>query len=186
MKTVFLLLILATALSSSISAQTKSNEAISRQLKGLSSAKVIELTYDAPSNVSKIRAVTENFPDADRAGVQAMNFAIGFMYLGKGIAKTPETVILTFWVLTRKPRFAVNPKLVINGPRGDRDLGPARYVAKPREGMEYLNFEVPRSDLELMASKAGSTFTLGETRFTFTARQQQVIADLLLISDPGR
>lgn len=186
MKTLLFLPILTVFLSSSAAAQAKSNEAISRQIRTLKSEKVIELSYDQGSNVSKLRAVTENFPDAGKAGVLAMNFAAGFMYSGREITRAPENILFTFWVLTKKPRFAANHNFVLNDSTGGRDLGQARYVAKPREDMEYLNFELSRADLEKIASQPVAGFKLGESEFVFTKGQQKAISDLLTISDPAR
>lgn len=183
MKTSLLFVIFCAVFSLSAAAQAKSNDAISRQIRSMNSQKTIELLYDQGSNVSKIKAVTENFPDAGRAGVQAMNMAVGFMYVGQEIVKAPDNILLSFWVLSKKPRFAAGHNLVLNG---GRDLGPARYVAKPRQDMEYLNFEVSRADLETMASAAGARFRLGDLELTFTAAQQKAFADLLTLSDPAR
>lgn len=185
MKSIFILLFFL-LLFVPATAQVKTNDAIVRQIKALKSEKAVELVYDQSSNVSTIRAVTENFPDAGRAGVQAMNLAIGFMYVGREITKAPDTIMVSFWVLTKKPRFAASHNLMLNDPTGGRDLGPARYTPKPRESMEYLNFRLSRADLETMASEPGSRFKLGEADFTLTPGQRKAIADLLTISDPAR
>jgi hypothetical protein len=163
-------------------AQTKSNNAIAKQIKTLGNSK-IELYYDQNSNVSKLMAVSDNFLDAGKAGVQAMNFAIGFMYPGQELTKPPENILLTFWVLTKKPRFAANHNLVLTG---GRDLGAARYTPKPRQDMEYLNFEISRADLAEIISQSNASFKLGEFELSFTGSQKKVISDLLTLSDPAR
>ena len=70
--------------------------------------------------------------------------------------------MLTFWVLTKKPRFAENHNLLVTGESGRLDLGAARYAAKPRENMEYLNFEISREDLAKIAQDAAGRFSLGD------------------------
>jgi hypothetical protein len=180
MKKILFSAILVTIASFSAFAQTKPNGIIEKQIRELGSS--IKLTYDRDSNVSKLMAVSENFPDAGSAGVQAMNFAIGFMYPGLELAKAPENVLLTFWVLTKKPRFGANHNLILNG----RDIGPARYTAKPREDMEYLNFEISRADLTQIVGQTNASFKLGAFQLTFTRSQQKAISDLLVLSDPAR
>lgn len=167
-------------------AQSKPNESISKQIKTLRAEKTFTLSYDQNSNVSKLMAVTDNFDGAGRIGVQAMNFAIGFMYSGQALTKAPDNIMLTFWVLTRKPRFAANHSLFVNGGNGNMDLGAARYAAKPRENMEYLNFEISREDLAKIAGESNAQFQLGEAGLTFTRSQLKAISDMLILSDPTR
>jgi hypothetical protein len=186
MKKIFFAVTVIAAACLAAPAQSKSNDAISKQIKALGSSKTIELTYDQNSNVSKLRAVTENFQDSGKTGVQAMNFAIGFMYPGRELARAPENLLLTFWVLTKKPRFASNHNLTLNYAAGMLDLGPARYVAKPREDMEYLNFEISRDDLAKMIGQPNPSLKLGEFQLTLTPGQQKAISDLLILSDPAR
>ena len=170
----------------SIPAQSKSNDAISRQISALKSGKAITLTYDQNSNVSKLMAVSENFPDQEtgRAGIMAMNFAIGFMYPGKSLISAPDKLLIAFWVMTKKPRFAASHNLLV--PRIDLDLGAARYVAKPRLNMEYLNFDLSREDLEKIAAQPNAQIRLGNADLTFTRAQIKAISDVLIISDPAR
>jgi hypothetical protein len=182
MKKIIFAVTLIIALSVFAQAQAKSNNAIADQIKTLGSSK-IELTYDRNSNVSKLMAVSDNFPDAGKAGVQAVNFAIGFMYPGQELTRPPENILLTFWVLTKKPRFAANHNLVLDS---GRDLGVARYTPKPRQDMEYLNFEISRADLAEIVSRPNAGFKLGEFQLSFTRSQQKAISDLLILSDPAR
>ncbi len=184
MKRSILLAVAAAFLTLSTSAQSKSNDAISTQIKALKSERTISLTYDQNSNVSKLMVVTENFTDreAGNAGVQAMNFALGFMYSGQSLAKVPDSMILTFWVLTKKPQFAANHSLFITG--AHLDLGAARYVSRLRDNMEYLNFDISRENLAKIARDSRGKFRLGEGEFTFTRDHLEAISDLLIISDP--
>lgn len=165
-------------------AQAKSNDAISKQIKDLKAGETFRLSYDQNSNVSKLMAVTENFPDRDasRIGIQAMNFAVGFLYSGQSIAKAPDNLILTFWVLTKKPRFTANHNFTV----GSIDLGTARYASKPRENIEYLNFEISRENLAKIAVESDVHFQLGDAEFSFTRSQLKTLADILILSDPSR
>ncbi|MEO7674080.1 MAG: hypothetical protein ABIU09_08405 [Pyrinomonadaceae bacterium] len=167
----------------SASAQTKTNDAISRQIKTLRAEKTISLSYDQNSNVSKLMAVTDNFDGAGSIGIQAMNFAIGFMYSGQSLAKAPEDMILTFWVLTKKPRFAANHNLSITGVGVNLDLGAARYVSRTRDNMEYLNFKISRENLAKIAGESNARIQLGEAGLRFTSSQLKAISDILILSD---
>lgn len=184
MKTYILLVLATVFLTSSTSAQPKSNDAISRQIKALKIEKTFTLSYDQNSNVTKLMAVTENFSDLDagNTGIQAMNFAIGFMYSGKELAKAPDNVLLTFWVLAKKPRFAVSNNLLLLAT--NFDLGSARYAAKPRQNMEYLNFEISRENLKKIAGERDARIQLGEAGLTFTSSQLKAISDIITLSDP--
>ncbi len=179
-----LLLVTLAVLALSAPAQTKSNDAISKQIKALKSEKVFTLSYDENSNVSKLMAVTDNFADAGKIGVQAMNFAIGFMYSGKELAKAPDSILLSFWVLTKKPRFAANHNLLLPG--SNLDLGTARYVSRPRDNMEYLNFEISIENLGKLVDEPNSRIKLGEAQLTLTRSQLKSISDMLILCDPDR
>ena len=88
---VVLLSLILAGFASIVSGQSKPNDAIARQIKALNCAKTVTLSYDQGSNVSKLMAVTDNFKGAGRVGVQAMNFAVGFMYSGKELTKARRT-----------------------------------------------------------------------------------------------
>lgn len=178
------LLVTTTVLAFSTSAQTKSNDAISKQIKALRSEKTFTLNYDQNSNVSKLMAVTDNFADAGKIGVQAMNLAIGFMYSGRELIKAPDNVLLSFWVLTKKPRFAVNHNLLLLN--ANVDLGPARYISRVRDNMEYLNFEISIENLEKIANEPNGRIQLGEAELTLTRSQLKAISDMLVLCDPKR
>lgn len=181
----FLTFMIATLAINSL-AQSKPNESISKQIKSLRAEKTITLSYDQNSNISKLMAVTDNFDGAGKIGIQAMNFAIGFMYSGQALSKAPDNILLSFWVLTKKPRFALNHSLLVNGTEGNLDLGVARYAAKPRENMEYLNFEISRENLEKIANEPNARIQLGEADLTFTRSQLKAISDILILSAPER
>lgn len=167
---------------SAVSAQ-KSNDAIAAQIKSLKADKTITLTYDAPSNTSKIMVRADNFLDseANKAGIQAMNFGMAFFYTGTVLQTPPETINLTFWVLTKKPQFAAANKWIVTLTPDVLDFGDARYAAKPGESMEYLNFKISRAVLAKIAAGTGVKFRLGTADFTFTAAHIAIFKNLLAI-----
>lgn len=175
-------------LSLNLTAQSKSNDAIVRELRELRVGKELTVTFDQPSNTSKIMGVADNFSnaEADGAGIQAMNFAIGFYYPGDVLQRSPDPIMLTFWVLAKKPRFSTEHDLTIFGDQEIMTLGTARYVSKPRINMEYLNFEISRENLAKIAGRTNVKFRLGDEEFTFTRSQLKLLADLLTISAAGQ
>ena len=187
MKNLLFPLLLAACLVTGAAAQPKTNDAIRRQIKTIGGDKTFTLSYDAGSRVSKLMGVTGNFDDSDagRAGIRAMNFAVGFIYVGETLEKAPERATLAFWVLTKRPRFATNHNLLVRN-ESPLDLGPARYVSRERDEMEYLNFEISLGDLAKIAGSPTGRFQLGEAEFTFTRSQLKTISDLLLLADPSR
>jgi len=167
-----------------ISAQT-SNEAFQGRINSVHAGKNITLTFDAVSNTTKIMAVSENFSkdEAGRSGILAMNFAIGIIYPGNNIVKSPDSYLLTFWVMSKKPRFGASHSLTIALRDEMLVIGSARYAAKPREQMEYLNFEMSRENLMKVAGQTEVRFQLGDEQFTFTPSQMKLFADLLQITE---
>lgn len=170
----FLLIIIL--LSTSAFAQEKTNEVINRQIRQLG-VDQITLTYDQPSNMSKLMAVSENFSDrdADAAGVQAINFAMAFFYQGTSLKQSPETIRFAFWVLTKKPRFAQDHRLIIELDGRTLDLGEGRYVAKPNQNLEYLNYEIKSPDLAVIGSANKIAFRAGTHTFSATPAQLRLI-----------
>jgi hypothetical protein len=167
------------------SAQGLSNETIEHRIKSLRAEKSITLSFDAEAKTSKIMAVSENFSkeDAGRSGILAMNFALGLYYPGDALAKSPESFLLTFWVLTRKPRFAARHDMTAVLRDEMLVIGGARYVAKPRQEMEYLNLEVSRENLAKIAAQSDVRFMLGDEEFTFTRSQMKLMADVLAVTE---
>ena len=164
-----------------------SNETIQTRIKSLKAEKNISLTFDAAGGTSKLMAVSENFSkdDAGRSGILAMNFAIGHIYGGDAITHVPESFMLTFWVLTKKPRFGSNHAMTVALRDEMLVIGSARYVAKPRQEMEYLNFDISREKLAKIAGESDVRFMLGDQEFTFTAGQLKLFADVLTITQFG-
>jgi hypothetical protein len=168
-------------------AQSKQNDVIARQLKSLGAESTITLTHDQASNMSKLMAVSGNFPDAEAkaADVRAMNFAAGFLYPGQSLDKSPDPILLTFWVLAKQNRFGNGHALVVQVDGQTLDIGDSRYVARPRDGMEYLNFDLSRDVLGRIAAGSNVRFTVGGANFTFSSDQLKMIGNLLLLSDTG-
>lgn len=167
----------------SASAQTRSNDAITRDIRSLGSSESITVHYDASSNVTTLKAIAENFADAEtkRAGIRAMNFASGAIYLGNGIDKPIDPLTFSFWAMSSKPRFGESHALVVVTRSGRLNIGDSRYVARARDGMEYLNFSLTREQLTAIA-QPGTTVELGAYTFTMTASQQKMISDLLKVT----
>lgn len=181
-KLVFIGALLTFVVSSAL-AQQKTNDEIEREIKRLDVQK-LDVTYDANSKTSKIMAVSENFSNSDveAAGVLAMNFAMGFFYPGQAIQNSPQSIHLTFWVLTKKPRFADNHHFTAELDGRSIDLGDARYAAKPNQNMEYLNFDIALSDLTAIGASRSVKFRLGRFSFTPTATQLRTIAAMVKVS----
>ena len=186
MKRFIAIVVIGFAVSLTANAQI-SNETIQSRIKSLKAEKTITLTFDAAGGTSKLMAVSENFSkdDAGRSGILAMNFAIGHIYAGDAITQMPESFMLTFWVLTKKPRFGSNHAMTVALRDEMLVIGSARYVAKPKQEMEYLNFDISREKLAKIAGGSDVRFMLGDQEFTFTPEQMKLFADLLMITQLG-
>jgi hypothetical protein len=161
----------------------KTNDAIAKQIKSLKADKQITLTFDGSS--TKVMATAGNFDskEASAAGIQAMNFGMAFFYPGKTLSAPPETINLTFWVLTKKPQFANAHHWTATTDKETLDLGDARYAAKRSENMEYLNFKISRPNLTKMAAANNVKFKLGHSDFTFTPEHLSMLRKIIAISD---
>lgn len=164
--------------------QERSNDEINRRIRS-SGVEHLNVSFDASSNMSKLMAVAENFStrDADSAGVQAINFALGFFYAGTALKTSPESIHFSFWVLTKKPRFAENHHLTVEADGRTLDLGEARYAAKPAQNLEYLNFDISRTDLAAIGSAGKVTFRLGTRTFAASPSQLKLIATTTRLAD---
>jgi len=185
-KIILLLAILATPLFAS--AQSKSNDQIERQIKSLGVEKQISVSFDQAGNTSKLKAVTDNFRqgDTDAAGARAINMALGFFYAGNALQNSPDRVMLTLWVLTKRPHFAADHHLIIDTGSGQIDLGEGRYSPKPQMDMEYLNYEISRQDLAAVANGSTVVFRVGQNKFTATPDQLKVIRAVAKIADASQ
>ena len=175
-------ILLATAFTN---AQSKPNDTVARQLKELGVESTVTLSHDHASNMSKLMAVSGNFSDSEAkaADVRAMNFAAGFLYPGQALDKSPDPILLTFWVLSKQNRFGNGHAFVVQVDGETLDLGDSRYVARPRDNTEYLNFNISRDVLARISAGSNVRFTLGGASFTFSRDQLKMLASLLLISD---
>ncbi|HEX6126430.1 MAG TPA: hypothetical protein VFZ23_13730 [Pyrinomonadaceae bacterium] len=169
----------------SISAQSITNDTVRERIRSAQAGKSIELIFDETGRTTKLMAVSEGFAkdEVGSAGLLAMSFALGCIYPGDSLAKSPETYLFTFWVLTKKPRFGENHTMTAALKEEMLVVGSARYVAKPREQMEYLNFEISRDHLAKIASQSDVRFMLGDETFTFTGSQLKLIASVLAITE---
>ncbi len=183
MKRSILLAFFVSVVVSSASAQV-SNETLQTRIRSAQADKSFALTHDAAASTSKLMAVSDNVSkdDANRAGILAMNFAIGHFYAGDALTKEPDSFLLTFWVLTKKPRFGANHAMTVALRDEMLVIGSARYVAKPAQQMEYLNFEISQANLTKIAGQSDVRFMLGNQEFTFTKSQMKLLADLLMIT----
>ena len=172
-------------IASSAFSQAKSNDSVARQISVLKAEKTITIEYDQSGNTSKLLAVAENFSnyEAKRSGLIAMNFAAGIIYAGNALQKSPERILVTFWVISKKPRFAESHDLRIFVGQEVLVIGNGRYSARARENMEYLNFEISREHLAAIAIESNVRFVLGDNEFTFTREHLKTFADILMISD---
>ena len=172
----------------SLSAQSKNNDAIAKQIKDLNAEKTITLSHDEGSKTSKIMVVGEDFGKEQdkRAGVEAMNFGMAFFYPGTTLTSAPAEMNFTFWVLNKKPRFAESHHWTLTAGNETLDLGEARYAARPKENMEYLNLRVSRENLEKIARSPEVKFKLGDAELRFTPEHLKAFASFLKISDPSR
>lgn len=187
-KKLFPALVLILILTAAAFPQSKSNDRIERQIKALKVEKIVELSYNEAGGTSKIFARGEDFGrDADkRAAVENFSFGTAFFYAGKTLNDAPAEINLTFWVQTKKPRFAEAHHLTVVLAGGEIiDLGEARYVSKPNEKMEYLNFRIPREIFAKIARSTGARIKIGAAEFAFTAEHLKIFDALTKISDPS-
>lgn len=165
--------------------QSKSNEAIAKQIKDLKAEKNITQSYDDASQMSKIMVVGDDFGSEQdkRTGVEAMNFGMAFFYQGKALTAAPDEINFTFWVLNKKPKFAASHAWTAIIGNETLDLGDARYVSKPKENMEYLNFKISRQNLEKIAKASDVKFKIGDAELKFTPEHLKTFANLLKIME---
>lgn len=179
-----MLLFIALFIVSSAAAQGHSFDELKKEIRDLR-ADHFSLSYDQDSNESKMMAVAENFDqkESSKAGVQAMNFASAFNFAGRSLTAAPSTLNFAFWVLTKRPRFAADHHWAVTSGDKTFELGDARYVSKPNENIEYLNFVLTREDLKKI-SAPGAKFTVGGYQFTVTPAQTKMLSDLYTLSTP--
>jgi hypothetical protein len=168
-------------------AQDLSNATIQQRIRSVKVDNGITLTFDEAGRTSKLMAISDNFAkdETSRAGLLAMNFALGCIYAGDSLSKSPDNFIFTFWVLTRKPRFSENHAMTVALGEEMLVIGSARYVAKSSQQMEYLNFEISRANLAKIAAETNVRFHLGDDVFVFSRSQLKLIAETLAVTEVG-
>lgn len=186
MNRLYLVLVFALFCVTFASAQTKSVETMSQQIRALKAEKTISVTHEPTSNSSKLMLVAENFSDdeAGRAGVMAMNFATGFFFSGTELKTAPDKILFTFWIMSKKPRFAADHRLEFTVGNETIAIGESRYAAKANRNMEYLNYEIRRDDFMKIANQTKVGIKIGKEEFSFTRSQLHSLASLMLVSDP--
>lgn len=180
----FLFLLLSAA---SIFAQSKSNDIIAKQIKAANAEKTITLQYDQAGNASKVMFFSEDFGknQYESLGLKSFTFGMAFFYPGKMLSAPPQTVNLTFWIQTKKPKFTDAHKVILMSGSETFDLGEARYFSKPNENMEYLNFVIPYETLRKLSSGVNQSVKIGNSEFKFTPAQLKSVANYIKISDPS-
>lgn len=181
---IFLFLIFSTAV---IFAQSKSNDIILKQIKAANAEKTITLQYDSAGGSSKVMFFSEDFGknQYESLGLKSFTFGMAFFYQGKALTTPPQTVNLTFWIQTKKPKFADAHSVSLVSGDETFDLGAARYFSKPNENMEYLNFVIPYETLKKLSGGTNQSVKIGSSEFKFTPAQLKSIADYVRISDPN-
>ena len=166
----------ALVLSVSVQAKVRTNNDIEQQLRSSSTNATVH--FDPNSKVTTLKGVAENFSDLDtkRAGVKAMNFAVGALYSGDKIDRSLDPLTLSFWIMSGKPRFGEDQTLIVVSGSDRIDLGTGRYVAR-RDGMEYINFNLTRDQFSKIAG--AEVFILGGKPFTPTGSQKKLLRDIL-------
>ena len=182
-KNLFLLPVLILTCSVFAFAQTKSNDAVAKQIKALKVEKTIVLSYDEQGGTSKIFVRGEDFGHEQdrRAGLDSFSFGMAFFYPGKTLNVVPETINLTFWAQSKKPKFAASHNLIINADGETFDLGDARYIFRQSEKTEYLNFKISRRDLIKIAKSTTAKLKIGNADFQFTPEHLRNFAALVEI-----
>lgn len=180
-----LLLSLLLLFPTSFFAQTRSNDSIRDQINELGAAKHIAVEYNAASNVTTIRAVSENFAEGETkaAGARAMNFAVGMMFVGKELKNAAEPFKMAFWVNAPKPAFAQGQPIQIYAGETLHEIRDARHIRRDRDKMEYLNFQLTREQLETLARHENVRVYIGRHALTFTKSQLKLLADLYIATE---
>ena len=186
-KKLFLLPILVLTFTSFAIAQTKSNDAIEKQIKTLKVEKTITLSYDEQGGTSKIFVIGEDFGRAqdNRAGLNGFSFGMAFFYPGKTLNAAPDLINLTFWAQSKKQKFAALHSLTIFANGETLDLGDARYVSRQNEKTEYLNFKISRENLIKIAKSNFGKLKIGNAEFQLTPEHFRALVALVKISEPS-
>ena len=171
-----------------VSAQTKTGEAITTQIKSLRAEKSLEIRYDKASNISKILAFGADFGgDQDRANhLSAFNFGITFFFVGSVLTTAPDSFTMTFWAEGKNSTFAESNAMTIIVDGENLDVGNARYARKNGDPREFLNFVMPRGDLEKIVKGRDVQLKIGKSQFKFKPAHIKLFSDLLTVSNPAQ
>lgn len=167
-------------------AQSKTGEAIAKQLKTLKADKIYSLNYDKNSDASKIYGFSEDFgKEANkRNAVESFRFGLAFFFLGQELKTAPTEYTLTFQAGTKKAKFAEAHALKFTIDNEVLDLGEARYANK-NQGIEYLNFKLTREQLGKLAKGKNVSLKIGSAEYTLAPANLKMFADLFALSDPA-
>jgi RNA 3'-terminal phosphate cyclase len=166
-------------------AQGRTADQIREEVKSAGFGQSITVEYDTDSNTTRIRGVSENFPqsEARRAGVRAINFAAGVIAAGNGLKKSANEFLFSFWILAEKPQFAEEKSVEFVLGSESFLASDFRYAARPRDKMEYINISLSRIQLEKIATASAVGARIGSEMFTFTPQQRRLLLELLKITD---
>lgn len=170
-----------------VSAQTKTNSAIANQIKSLKAEKSIWTQHDNASNVTKVLAYGADFGgDQDHANnLKAFNFGITFFFVGDALTTAPDSFTMTFWAEGKKSTFAESNAMTIIVDGENLDVGNARYARKNGDPREFLNYVMPRDDLEKIVKGHDVKLKIGKAQFKFKPEHIKLFSDLLRISNPA-
>ena len=167
-------------------AQSKTSQAIEKQLKTLKADKTLALVYDEKGDVSKIYGFSEDFGKEQdkRNAVESMRFGLAFFFLGRELKTAPAEYTLTFQAGTKKAKFAEAHALKFTIDNETLDLGEARYANK-NQGIEYLNFKLSREQLGKLAKGKTVSMRIGAAELTLSGEQIKMFTDLYALSNPA-
>lgn len=170
------------------SAQSKTGEAISNQIKSLKAERTLEVRYDKSSNITKVSAYGADFGgDQTRPNnLSSFNFGIAFFFVGNALTAAPDSFTTTFWAQGKKAVFAESNALRIIVDGENTEIGNARYARKGGDPREFLNFVMPRSVLEKIVKGRDAQMRIGKAQLKFKPEHIKLFSDLLAVSNPAQ
>ncbi|MGI9035356.1 MAG: hypothetical protein ACR2GD_04880 [Pyrinomonadaceae bacterium] len=188
MRRIFLIITVVLLAAAFAAAQTKTDEAISNQIKSLKAEKTLELRYDKSSNVSKVLGFGADFgKEQDRANnLNSFDFGMTFFFAGNILTSAPDSFTTTFWAEGKRAVFAESNALTIIVDGENLDVGNARYARKTGDPREFLNFMMPRAYLEKIVKGHDVKLKIGAAQFKFKPEHIMLFSNLLAISNPAQ
>ena len=188
MRRISLILLVILAAAVFASAQTKTVDTIKSQIKSLNAEKAMEANYLKDSNLTKVTAFYPDFgKDQDSANnLSAFNFGMAYFFVGTSTTAPPDSFTTTFWAEGRKSTFAQSNALTIIVDGETLDLGNSRYARKSGDPREFLNYVVPRQDVEKIVKGRDVQLKIGATQFKFKPEQMALFKNLLAVSNPAQ